>query len=171
MVETGYFGNQKVPLMRCMHDFLCQFGLAGPASEEFDTRLPDDPNWLPEGPKFRENATTGVKRFATGYMAYAGAGPNSRGVQLIVALVPNGPLGGGSPWEVPWGETVGVHSFETLSHIYTGYGEKGPSQALLRREGASENVAQQFPKLDYINSCQIVDEEEQKPGDETVEDE
>jgi peptidyl-prolyl cis-trans isomerase A (cyclophilin A) len=143
--------------------------LAGPASKEFDSpTLPDDPNWLPEGPDFRRDEATGVMRFATGYLAYAGAGPNSRGVQLIVALAANGPLGGGSPWEVPWGETVGVHSFETLSQIYTGYGEKGPSQALLHREGASENVAKQFPKLDYINSCQIVDEEEQSPGDEEM---
>ena len=59
--------------------------------------IEDDANWLPEGPKFRQNKQ-GVKRFARGYLAYAGAGKNSRGTQLIVALKDNGPLAGGSPW-------------------------------------------------------------------------
>ena len=156
MVRKQYFAN-KVPLMRCVHNFLCQFGLAGPASKEFDHRLPDDPNWLPEGPEHKVNEA-GVKRFAQGYLAYAGSGVDSRGVQLIVSLQDNPRLGGGSPWEVPWGELVGTHSFETLSKIYTGYGEHGPSQGLLRREGASPAVAKDFPLLDYILSCQVVDE-------------
>jgi len=89
---------------------------------------------------------------------YAGAGKNSRTNQFIVALNNNGPLGGGSPWEVPWGELVGKQSFDTLDQIYTGYGEKGPSQSLLNGEGFSQNVKDQFPKLDYIQSCHIVDE-------------
>ena len=65
-----------------------------------------------------------MKRFAQGYLAYAGSGTDSRGVQLIVALEANPRLGGGSPWEVPWGELVGAHSYDTLAKIYTGYGEK-----------------------------------------------
>ena len=156
MVRGNYFSN-KVPLMRCVRNFLCQFGLAGKESQAFDHRLPDDPNWLPEGPEHKVNAD-GVKRFAQGYLAYAGSGADSRGVQLIVSLQANPRLGGGSPWEVPWGELVGAHSFETLSKIYTGYGEHGPSQGLLRREGASPGVAKDFPLLDYITSCQVVDE-------------
>ena len=39
--------------------------------------LPDDPNWLPEGKDHRQN-DVGVKRFAVGYLAYAGSGKNSR---------------------------------------------------------------------------------------------
>lgn len=162
MVRAGYFNNpHRVPLMRCVRNFLCQFGLAGPTttalSKEFDRRMPDDPNWLPIGPDYKVNAD-GVKRFARGYFAYAGSGVDSRGVQLIVSLQDNPRLGGGSPWEVPWGELVGAHSFETLSKIYTGYGEQGPSQGRLRREGASAAVARDFPLLDYITSCQVVDE-------------
>lgn len=99
-----------------------------------------------------------MSRFARGYLAYAGAGKNSRGTQLIVALKDNGPLAGGSPWEVPWGEIVGAESFQTLSKIYTGYGEKGPPQGRLMREGASDAVKKQWPKLDYINKCQLMDE-------------
>lgn len=90
-------------------------------------------------------------------MAYAGGGKNSRSNQFIVALKDNERLGGGSPWEVPWGEVVGKESFTTLDRIYTGYGEKGPSQGRLSREGSSENIQQEFPRLDYILGCTLVD--------------
>ncbi len=150
--------------MRCVRNFICQFGLAGDPSynEEYKGKknaLPDDPNWLPEGPSHRTNEL-GVKRFAKGYFAYAGSGTNSRSNQLIVALGDNERLAGGSPWEVPWGEAVGKESFETLDRIYTGYGEKGPSQARLSREGSSEGVGRDFPELDYILSCDVVDSTE-----------
>jgi len=160
MVTTGYF-NSGVPFMRCIKNFLCQFGLNSDptAKQKLWTKgsIDDDPNWLPEGPKHRENKQ-GVKRFARGYLAYAGAGKNSRGTQMIVALKESGPLAGGSPWEVPWGELVGAESFQTLSKIYTGYGENGPPQGRLMREGASDAVRKEWPKLDYINGCQLMDE-------------
>jgi len=56
-----------------------------------------------------------VKRFRKGYLAYAGAGKNSRGTQLILAFQHNEYLGGGSPWEVPWGHLQGSESYETLA--------------------------------------------------------
>jgi cyclophilin family peptidyl-prolyl cis-trans isomerase len=159
MVEADYFNIQNVPFMRCVHNFLCQFGLAGEASRQFQDSIPDDPNWLPEGPTHRDNSI-GVKRFNRGYMAFAGArnaANGSRGAQLIIALADNGPLGGGSPWEVPWGELVGAHSFETLSKIYTGYGEKGPKQGNLQKAGALPKVVEEFPLLDWIQSCHVID--------------
>ncbi|KAL7549551.1 hypothetical protein ACHAWF_012819 [Thalassiosira exigua] len=86
-------------MTRYVKGFLYQFGLAGdPAYNKpyvGKNRLEDDPNWLPEGPSHRTN-DLGVKRFAKGYLAYAGAGPNSRTNQFIIALQDNGRLGGGS---------------------------------------------------------------------------
>jgi len=157
MVRVRYFSTQ-VPLMRCLKGFLCQFGLAGEpeVNKKYRSSMEDDPNWLPEGPTHRQNED-GVKRFAKGYLAYAGAGPNSRSNQFIVSLDNVGPLAGGSPWEVPWGELVGHHSFETLNKIYTGYGEKGPSQGLISRTGVTKDVRQDFPKMDYVTACEIVD--------------
>ena len=64
---------------------------------------------------------------------------------------------GGSPWEVPWGEIIGEESFKTLSKIHTGYGEKGPSQGRLRKEGSSKEIERDFPLLDYILDCNIID--------------
>eukprot|EP00957_Ditylum_brightwellii_P190283 14484568-Ditylum_brightwellii.AAC.1 len=75
-----------------------------------------------------------------------------------MSLKANGPLAGGSPWEVPWGELVGEESFETLKKINTEYGENGPPQGRLGKEGASKEIRIQWPNLDYINSCQLLDE-------------
>lgn len=161
MVNSGYFSS-RVPLMRCIHEFLCQFGLSGDpqVTKQYRESFQDDPPWLPLGPTHRENAK-GVKRFAKGYLAYAGAGPNSRGNQFIVSLVSSGPLAGGSPWEVPWGELVGQHSFEALDRVYYGYGEDGPSQGFIANQGINTGEVQsKFPKMDYINSCEVVDERE-----------
>lgn len=156
MVTSGYW-DQTVPLMRCVQNFLCQFGLAGESSHKFKETLQDDPQWLPPGPTNRKN-DKGVKRFAKGYFSYAGGGPNTRDMQIFVTLADDGPLGGGSPWEVPWGELVGLHSFETLDRIYTGYGEKGPKQGSLWEKGALEATKEKFPKLDWVLSCAVVDE-------------
>lgn len=157
MVESNYFSS-KVPLMRCIHNFICQFGIAGDPiiNKKFKTSIEDDRNWLPEGPDYRENSS-GIKRFSKGYMAFAGSGPNSRSNQFIVALGNNKFLGGGSPWEVPWGEVVGEESYNTLDKIYTGYGDKGPSQGRLAREGASTAITEEFPELDYVTSCNVIE--------------
>lgn len=159
LVRSGEYFSSRIALMRCVRNFICQFGIAGDprVGEKYRATLRDDPNWLLEGPDHRTNER-GVKRFARGYLAYAGSGKNSRGNQFIVALRANERLGGGSPWEVPWGELVGKTSFDTLDAIYTGYGEKGPSQALLGREGSSKRVARDFPKLDYVTDCSVTEE-------------
>lgn len=158
MVKTAYF-NAGVPMMRCLRGFLCQFGLNSDKnlSQLYRKTLPDDPNWLPEGPTNRRNKD-GVVRFAHGYMAYAGGGKDTRDNQLIVSLENVETLAGGSPWEVPWGELVGSHSFETLGKLYTGYGENGPPQGKLWNRGMTEEMKQEFPDLDYINECAVVDE-------------
>ena len=162
MVVHKYF-DTSVPLMRCIKNFICQFGLNGnpTAMKPYigKNTLIDDPSWLPEGPKYRIDPITKIKRFRRGYLAYAGAGKDSRDLQFIVALQDNGPLGGGSPWEVPWGELVGNHSYETLSNVYTGYDEHGPSQGLLHKADALTIVKEKYPLLDYINSCYITDSE------------
>lgn len=161
MVQSGYFSHNvtegSVPLMRCVEDFLCQFGLAGERSAQFASKIPDDPAWLPTGRGDRRNAETGVTRYRRGYLAYAGSGPNSRGRQLIVALVDQSSLGQ-SPWEVPWGELVGQHSYKTLSNLYTGYGEDGPTQESLVEESGLELAHEDFPDLDWILSCRVVDD-------------
>eukprot|EP00590_Aulacoseira_subarctica_P003048 CAMPEP_0172418076 /NCGR_PEP_ID=MMETSP1064-20121228/4596_1 /TAXON_ID=202472 /ORGANISM="Aulacoseira subarctica , Strain CCAP 1002/5" /LENGTH=283 /DNA_ID=CAMNT_0013156797 /DNA_START=158 /DNA_END=1009 /DNA_ORIENTATION=+ len=157
MVQTWYFSS-KVPLFRCLKNFICQFGIAGDPTlnKPYNGNLPDDPNWLPEGPEGRER--DGKFRYSKGYLAYAGAGKNSRSNQLIVALGEDKFLGGGSPWEVPFGEVIGDLSMKTLDTLYTGYGEKGPTQSRVYKEGASAEIAKEFQNLDYVLSCDVVGE-------------
>lgn len=160
MIENQYFST-NVPLFRCTD--ACQFGLSGDpqATKEFNANIQDDPMWLPPGPDHQKN-DRGVKRYPEGMWTFAGSGPNSRSNQYVITLKPNLFMGGGSPWEVPLGEFVGNASFELLSRIYTGYKERGPSQATLRREGVSEQVREKWPLMDYILSCDILDEAEMK---------
>jgi cyclophilin family peptidyl-prolyl cis-trans isomerase len=157
MVRANHFSSPKVPLMRCISNFLCQFGLNGASGKKFGKLLTDDPQWLPAGPDHRINELN-VKRFQRGYFSYAGGGENSRSNQIFVALADSGMLGGGSPWEVPWGELVGTHSYETLDKIYTGYGEKGPGQGMLHHDNAIETTEREFPLISWVLGCQIVDE-------------
>lgn len=157
MLEAGYFSTSRIPLFRCTD--ACQFGLAGNVNmtRRFGGRIPDDLMWLPPGPAFRENKK-GVRRYPMGFFTHAGGGQNSRSNQFVLTLQPNRFMGGGSPWEVPMGEVVGADSFTTLSKFYNGYGEKGPTQAILKREGDSEHVRQGWPLLDYITACDLVEE-------------
>jgi peptidyl-prolyl cis-trans isomerase A (cyclophilin A) len=157
MVSTDFFSSQ-VPLFRALRGFLIQFGLAGdPELHKLwhkKGNLEDDPTWLPLGPRGR--SINGIFRYQKGYLGYAGAGKNSRGTQLIVALGDNQFLGGGSPWEVPWGQVVGEASMAVLDHIYTGYGEK-VSQGKIMNRGMAY-VKEEFPKVDVITGCHVIRE-------------
>lgn len=156
MVEKGFFST-RVGLFRAMKGFLVQFGVAGeiPMQQKFNAmgNLVDDPSWLPLGPTNRE--INGVKRFQKGYLAYAGAGNNTRGTQLIMSFEDSGHLAGGSPWEVPFAQLIGDNSLETLSKIYTGYGDQ-PNQGKIMNQG-NAYLEREWPLLDYITQCEIVD--------------
>ena len=60
---------------------------------------------------------------------------------------------GGSPWEVPFGQLFGEESFDSMSKIYTGYGEK-PSQGKIMNLGKEYTMAE-FPMMDYIEECSV----------------
>lgn len=158
MVKHSYF-EYKVPLFRCIKNFICQFGINSDPhlSKKFRPAINDDPNWLPEGKEHRKN-DKGVARFARGYLAYAGGGRDSRSNQFIISLQDDETLAGGSPYEVPWGELVGKHSFDTWSKIYTEYGEYGPPQGKLMNQGMSSAMENEFPDMDSVTGCQVVDE-------------
>lgn len=116
--------------------------------------LLDDPPWLPLGPSGRKRGN--IKRFQRGYLAYAGGGNHSRSTQLILAYEDSLHLGGGSPWEVPFGQLVGENSYRTLSRFYTGYGERVMQGKLMNQGNAY--LEKEFPLLDYITACDIVAE-------------
>eukprot|EP01032_Pedospumella_encystans_P017081 gene17081-19472_t len=157
MVNSGLFSTE-VGLFRALKDFLVQFGLPGDPAvlKKYHQmgNLVDDKPWLPLGPTGRE--INGTKRFRRGYLAYAGAGINSRGTQLIMAFQDNLYLGGGSPWEVPFAQVYGYESYQTLGQIYTKYGES-PSQGKIMNQG-KDYLKREFPLLDYITQCSVMNE-------------
>ena len=161
MLEGGYF-ETEIPLFRCTD--ACQFGLSANTSltKEFGKKIVDDPLWLPTGKENRfSKGPNPIKRYPKGVLTHAGAGKNSRSVQFVLTLKPNKYMGGGSPWEVPLGEVVEAPGYDgedvSLPDLYTGYGEKGPGQGLLRREGVSEEVREKWPLLDYVLRCSVED--------------
>lgn len=155
--------------------------------------LPTGPDHQFSSSGVNTNGTTTVekiKRYPKGVWTHAGSGTNSRGTQFVLTLKPNKFMGGGSPWEVPLGEVMEVGGGEkgppsnqnrnhnhnekedpkfvadvSLPDIYTGYGGKGPGQGLLRRVGASESVRKDYPLLDYVLRCSIVDRFLEAEGD------
>jgi homoserine O-acetyltransferase len=154
MLSDDYF-SESIPLFRCTD--ACQFGLSSNTTKtrQFDKSIQDDVSWLPTGPSHRTNAA-GVARYPKGVLTHAGAGPNTRSNQFVLTLQPNRFMGGGSPWEVPMGEVVA--GINVLDKFYTGYGEKGPSQPMLRKSGVTKEVREKWPLLDYILQCGIVDQ-------------
>ncbi|GKZ01535.1 hypothetical protein MPSEU_001104100 [Mayamaea pseudoterrestris] len=157
MVSQNYF--LQVPLMRCVSNWICQFGLAGLRSDEWASKIPDDSQWLKveDHDENGSNSSSNHIHFHTGYFGYTGYGPKTRGRQFFVALSNENQLGK-EVYEVPWAELIGSHSFETLSQVYTGYGEDGPDQDKMLLPNAHEYVLREFPNLDYITGCSIVDE-------------
>lgn len=72
--------------------------------------IEDDRQWLPAEP--RRN------RFKRGMLAYAGGGPNTRRVGLIVAKADISI--GKAPWEVPFGRLLGAESLRTMDGWWCG---------------------------------------------------
>jgi hypothetical protein len=101
-------GGTRFGSRRCLYTHVC---VALKYASRYASRDTSRPILL-----CNHNAFTqlGTARFQKGYLAYAGAGKNSRGTQLIMSFQDNLFLGGGSPWEVPFAQVFGASSFETL---------------------------------------------------------
>ena len=107
--------------------------------------IPDDPN-LNKG--IRKN-----------YLSFAGGGPNTRSTQMFIAFEDLDFLGK-EPWETPFGQVV--EGQDTLDALYKGYGDispfgNGPDQQKIHARG-NAYLRAEFPSLDYIISCTVLDE-------------
>jgi hypothetical protein len=91
------------------------------------------------------------------YLSFAGAGNNTRTTQLFFTLAAL-PFLGSEPWERPIGTATASKS--VLKALYSGYGDwapygNGPSQQLSYEQG-NPYLRENFPLLDFINSCAVV---------------
>jgi len=145
LVKDGFYTD--IALFRCVDGFLTQFGIsdAPPMDHWHGENIPDDPS-----------LNKGIKK---NYVSYAGGGPNTRSTQIFIAFEDLDFLGTpDAPWEVPFGKVV--DSDEVLESFYKGYGDihpfgSGPDQSLIYEYGNSY-IRENFPLIDFINSCSVI---------------
>jgi peptidyl-prolyl cis-trans isomerase A (cyclophilin A) len=143
LVDIGFFDDAA--FFRAIDGFMVQFGISGyPAVNEAwkQSDIQDDP------------VSQSNKR---GYVTFATRGENTRTTQLFINYKDNGNLD--KMGFAPFGEVV--EGMEVVDKLYKGYGEgaprgRGPSQGKLQKMGNAYLKAD-FPKLDYIESMEIVD--------------
>lgn len=146
LVQSGYF--EGVSFFRYVPGFLTQFGI----TPNKDLRK----HWREQGPIADDpNEHRPIKR---GYLSFAGAGPNTRDMQLFIALADSDWLGK-APWEVPVGRVI-YGMVEVVDKIFPvgeihPFDEHGVKQGKIWAEG-NEYLHKKFPKLDYFTDCSIM---------------
>jgi peptidyl-prolyl cis-trans isomerase A (cyclophilin A) len=143
LVKIGYFDDAA--FFRNIENFMVQFGINGnPAVNKKWNRsnIKDDP----------------VKQSnQRGYVTFAQKPSlNSRSTQIFINFGDNGQLD--EQRFAPFGHIV--EGMDVVESLYSGYGEgpprgRGPDQGRIQEEG-NVYLKKDFPKLDYINSAQIV---------------
>ena len=109
------------------------------------------------------------------FLSFAGGGPNTRSTQLFIAFEYLDFLGK-EPWETPFGVAVGAESQATLDALFKGYGEmvpfnkKGIDQQKIQNQG-NKYVRDNFPKIDFLEQCRVVEENGVAVVDEEEEEE
>eukprot|EP00929_Paragymnodinium_shiwhaense_P007261 TRINITY_DN111197_c0_g1_i1.p1 TRINITY_DN111197_c0_g1~~TRINITY_DN111197_c0_g1_i1.p1 ORF type:complete len:715 (+),score=178.78 TRINITY_DN111197_c0_g1_i1:35-2179(+) len=158
LVEDGYFND--VAIYRAVPKFLIQFGVVN-RSVRYE-EIPDD-------------KLVGVP-VENGSVLFSSRGPNTRDTTICIFLNDMPHMGVEYDWETPIGK-VTPESMDTLSQIYTGYGDipqcggSGPDPHELEERG-NDYVRQKFPKCDFVMGASRVErvlgvfnQETQSPGD------
>lgn len=146
LVKLGYFDN--VAFFRVINGFMAQFGLHGdPAVNKAWREQP-----------IKDDEVKGSNK--RGMVTFATAGKDTRTTQLFINFGDNNRLDGMG--FAPFGEVEG-DGMKVVDELYDGYGEgapsgRGPSQGLIQAQGNSY-LQENFPKLDYIKTATIVEDE------------
>lgn len=154
LVREKYYDG--VAFNRVVPNGLTQFGIArdfATRTKEKELTIWDD---FPKGIKFEP-----------GYLSFAGSGPDSRTTEIFIVDpgVSQAQLSrfGENSWETPFATLLDVDN-SALRKIYSGYGDlpqfggKGPDSARIYDEHGYTYLSKEFPKLDYIDRCYVVDE-------------
>lgn len=153
LVRNKYYDG--VAFNRVVPKFLTQFGIA----KDYETRT----EWesRPILDDFRE------MRFEPGYIAFAGNGPDSRTTEIFIVMPGTEKeqleYFGTNSWEAPFA-VISNPEKSVLRNFYSGYGDmppwgQGPDSEKIYDVDGYEYLAKNFPKLDYIERCYIVEEE------------
>lgn len=156
LVDTGHYNG--CALNRVVKAFLTQFGI----SANYQKRT------LFRRKTIRDDDAPQEKiPFQPGYMSFAGSGPDSRTTEVFIVMsdTPQHQLDyfGVNPWETPFGFVV-EDSLKTVDQWEASYGDmqpwgNGPDPQVIYQEHGYEYLKEHFPKLDYIQECNIVTKE------------
>lgn len=156
LISDEYFDG--CALNRVVRGFLTQFGISADYEQRTEYRKNTIPDDLPSGVEFEP-----------GYMAYAGSGPNSRTTEMFIVM-PDTPKKqlqafGDNPWETAFAYVDPEDVRDVVAKWYAMYGDmppwgKGPDPQKMYAEDGYVYLKQEFPEMDYINSCWLVEEEE-----------
>ena len=143
LVKIGYFTD--ISFFRAIKRFMVQFGIHGePAVNQKwrSARIKDDPV---------------VHTNSRGTLTFATSGKNSRTTQVFINFKDNLMLD--KMGFAPFGEVIS--GMEVVDSLYQGYGEghpkgRGPNQGKLQG-GGNAYLRENFPKLDYLESAEIVE--------------
>jgi len=148
LVRLKYYDG--VAFNRVEKNFITRFGIA----KDFAVRSAQ------KGRVFADDFPT--VGFEPGYISFAGnPGEHDRRSTELFIVSPNiSPTQltkfGKQSFEVPFGVVEDKNG--VLSKIYSGYGNTGPDTAVMYESGGYDYLKKNFPKLDYIERCYVVDE-------------
>ena len=156
LVETGFFS--QVPFFRVVKGFLVQFGIPPPSAVR--------KHWREAGPI--KDDPTQHRQILRGYLSFAGSGPDSRDSSLFIANADSDWLGK-AEWEVPLGRVI--EGMEVIDALNDEYGEIHP----FNKDGIAQGkiwddvdyLKREFPNIDSIMDCAIIEASVKKEEDET----
>lgn len=174
LVRAGYYDG--VALNRVVPGFLMQFGI----SKDVEMRrryqgatIADDD--AAEGrDSIRRTLGQSASIFKPGFLSFAGSGADSRTTEIFVVMpdTPQDQLDyfGTNSWETPFGYLSGPSDLDLLSKIKA-YGDmppwgEGPESSRIYQDDGYAYLSKEFPELDYIDRCYVVDEQTELAGDE-----
>lgn len=156
LVRLGYYDG--VALNRVVPGFLTQFGIA------VDPTMRNNWGGLP----IFDDSPLDI-HFQPGYLSFAGSGPNSRTTEIFIVMtgVDQEQLDyfGENSWETPFGVLEGNVEESALKKIYSGYEDMSPwgsgpeSNRIYDEDGYTAYLPNDFPLLDYIERCYVVEED------------
>ena len=147
LVENGFYDG--VALFRSVKGFLVQFGMP---AEPLDKWRP----YMTGKGRIQDDPPRGIP-FEKGYVSFAGAGANSRTVQVFITYNRHPHLGK-VPHETAFGRVVrGIESvdrFETKYGDISAFNPKGVSTQKLATEGNSY-IHREFPDMSFLTTCRV----------------
>jgi len=149
LVRGNYYNG--VALNRVVPNLITRFGIA----KNFDVRS------MQKRTVIWDDIDPGIE-FEPGFVSFAGdPGIHDRRSTELFIVSPNiSPEQlekyGEESYEMPFGFVEDKNS--ALTKIYSGYGNTGPDTAVMYESDGYDYLEKNFPKLDYIERCYIVDE-------------